>query len=132
MTLDPVWLTAEIVRAIHAESVKMFGGPAGMRDDGLLESGLERPRNAHAYQSDRSLFELAAAYTMGPIKNNPFVDGNKRAGLLAANAFLALNGYDFRPKEDDIVSMITGAAAGEVDATALAEWFRENSRCVDQ
>ncbi len=125
--MEPKWLTVDIVRALHAEGVARFGGTAELRDGGLLESGLERARNLHAYGDDPSHFDLAAAVCVGIVKNHPFVDGNKRAGALAAAVFLDLNGYDFRPPEVEVVTMIMGLAAGEIEEDTLARWISENS-----
>ncbi len=125
--MGPKWLTVDMVRALHAEGVARFGGSAELRDGGLLESGLERARNLYAYGDDPSPFDLAAAVCAGIVKNHPFVDGNKRAGALAAAVFLDLNGYDFRPPEVEVVTMIMGLAAGEIDERALARWITENS-----
>ena len=126
--MAPVWLTVAMVRAIHAEQLAIFGGGSGLRDEGLLESALERPHNLFAYGEQPSLFDLAAAYTLGIIRNHPFVDGNKRTGLLAGVAFLDLNGYDFTPEETDVVNVIMAAAAGEADETLVAEWFADYTR----
>ena len=125
--MEPKWLTKEIVLALHAESVAEFGGSPGLRDAGLLESALDRPRNLFAYGDEPSLFELAAAYCAGIVKNHPFVDGNKRAGDLAVRAFLRLNGYLYEPEEAEEVVMIVALAAGEIDADALAAWIAENA-----
>ncbi len=125
--MEPKWLTVDMVRALHAEGVARFGGTAEVRDEGLLESAVERARNLYAYGDDPSLFDLAAATCAGIVKNHPFVDGNKRAGALAAAVFLDLNGYDFRPPEVEVVTMIMGLAAGEIDEGALARWITENS-----
>lgn len=78
--MDPKWLTVAMVKAIQAQSVALYGGPGGIRDEGLLESALDRPRNLHAYGDDPSLYELAAAYCMGIIGNHPFIDGTSAAG----------------------------------------------------
>ncbi len=123
--MEPKWLTKEMVLAIHAEAVAEFGGSLGLRDAGLLESALDRARNLFAYGDDPSLFEFAAAYCAGIVKNHPFIDGNKRTGLLAARAFLFRNGHLFEPDERDEVIMIVALAAGEIDEVALAAWFAE-------
>ena len=125
--MEPKWLTVEMVRALHAEGVASFGGSAELRDGGLLESGLERARNLHAYGDDPSLFDLAAAYCTGIVRDHPFVDGNKRTGLLAAVAFLDRNGYRLAPDEAEIVIVIIGLAAGEADDTVLARWLADNA-----
>ncbi|MEO3431251.1 type II toxin-antitoxin system death-on-curing family toxin [Pelagibius sp. CAU 1746] len=125
---EPRWLTLTMVHALHSESVARFGGTDGTRDAGLLESALARPQHRAAYEEGVSLFALAADYCLGIVKNHPFLDGNKRSGILAAATFLSLNGYDFRPPETSVVQMIVALAAGEADAEALTAWFEEFSQ----
>lgn len=113
--------------ALHAEASAMFGGLAGVRDQGLLESALDRPRNLFVHEPAATIFEMAAALCHGVVKNHPFLDGNKRTGLLCARAFLFLNGWDFEPEEADEVGKIVALAAGRLDQAALATWFKDNS-----
>ena len=127
MTQSPKWLTKAMMDAIHDQSLIDFGGASGTRNSGLLESAIDRPRNLHAYVKDVTIPRLAAAYCFAIVKNHPFVDGNKRAGLLAGNAFLALNGYRFQPEETEIVHMILALAEGAIGEDELASWFSENS-----
>lgn len=122
---DIVWLTRELVQAIHARQLILFGGPGGLRDEGALESALGRPINRAAY-GEPDLAELAAAYAFGIAKNHPFIDGNKRAALLSLVVFLGLNEIDFEADEDDAVQMIRGLAAGEIDEAGLTRWIRDN------
>ena len=124
---EPRWLTMEMVRAIHEESLTLFGGAAGVRDEALLESAMAHPRSLFAYGASPTIHHLAAAYCSGIVRNHPFIDGNKRAGLLAARAFLFLNGYDFDPDEAEEVNFIVELAAGTLDEGALAEWFKSNT-----
>jgi death-on-curing protein len=124
---DIRWLTRRMVEAFHQESLARFGGASGVRDEGLLESALARPQNRAAYEDDATIFALAADYCFGIVRNHPFVDGNKRAGLLSARVFLALNGHRFEPDEAMTVEMIRGLAAGEVDNDALVKWLADNS-----
>jgi death-on-curing protein len=121
------WLTVEMVEAFHLESLARFGGADGTRDKGLLESALARPRNLHSYQPDADPFRLAAAYGAGIIRNHPFVDGNKRTGVLAAVVFLNLNGIELAFDEAEIVTMVFGLAAGEVGEDDLADWLRRSA-----
>ena len=123
---EPRWLTRQMVLAIHAEAVRRFGGLSGTRDDALLESALERPRNRFHYNPDSTLFELAASLGLGLIKNHPFNDGNKRTGLLAMRAFLFLNHYQLDPSEADEVETMVRVAEGSVSETMLAEWLERN------
>ena len=125
--MEPKWLTVDMVRSLHTVSAAGFGGTRELRDEGLLESALQRPRNLHAYGEDPTLFDLAAAYCAGIVKNHLFVDGNKRAGALAATAFLDLNGYDFRPPEAEVVTVIMALAGGELEENSLVRWFSDYS-----
>lgn len=124
---EPKWLSLPIALAIHAEASEMFGGISGVRDQGLLESAIDRPRNVLAYEPSATIFDLAAALCHGVVKNHPFLDGNKRTGLLCARAFLFLNGWDFEPQEADEVETIVALAAGRLDQATLAAWFKRNS-----
>lgn len=124
-----VWLASDLVQAIHAHQLKLFGGPPGLRDEGALESALGRPMNRAAY-GEVDLAELAAAYAFGIAKNHPFIDGNKRAALLALVTFLGLNGIDFVVDEAEAVIMIRGLAAGEIDESGLARWIRDSCPAV--
>ncbi|MBS0529413.1 MAG: type II toxin-antitoxin system death-on-curing family toxin [Proteobacteria bacterium] len=122
---EPVWLTREIVIAIHDEQLAIHGGAAGLRDEGMLESALQRPRNKWSYESGE-LPELAAAYAFGVARNHPFVDGNKRTSLLALYTFLGINGLDFIVPEADAAAIILSLAAGEVSEESLTRWIRDN------
>jgi death on curing protein len=123
----PKWLAKRMVQAIHDEAVEMFGGTAGIRDEGLLESALSRPQNRFAYETEATLFDLAASLCHGVCKNYPFLDGNKRTALLAARAFLFLNGLAFEPREVDEVENMVAVASGELDEVGIAAWFKEFS-----
>jgi len=121
------WLTSAIVTAIHDEAIYEFGGLAGIRDAGLLESALDRPRNRLVYEPKSTLFDLAAALCVGLAKNHPFVDGNKRTALLATRAFLFLNGRALEPGEEDEVLTMVAVAEGTLSERKLADWLRRNS-----
>ena len=123
---EPTWLQKKLVLAMHAETLHQFGGTAGLRDEGRLESALDRPRNRHAF-ADPSLFELAAAYGHGIVQNHPFVDGNKRTGLLAIRAFLFRNGYRLNPDEVEMVQIVERVAAGTTSEDELAHWIEQHS-----
>ncbi len=130
MTPEPKWLTVDMVLAIHDEQLAIFGGGEGLRDAGLLDSGLARAANRHHYDPDATLFELAAAYGIGIIKNHPFVDGNKRTGLISMHAFLALNGWNFDADQAEEVQVILALASGQMEEDELAGWIEANSRKV--
>lgn len=122
---EPEWLTADLVIAFHDEQLREFGGPAGIRDEGALESALGRARNRWAYEGG-DLPRLAAAYAFGIARNHPFVDGNKRAALLAVITFLGLNDVEFTASEAEAVVMIRDLAAGAIDEDVLSRWIADN------
>jgi len=122
---EPEWLDVNIMLAVHAEQLALFGGPDGVRDSGLLESALARPINKHAY-GETDLASLAAAYGFGIAKNHPFVDGNKRAAFASIVVFLGLNGIDLMVPPENATAIILSLAAGEVSEQSLARWIRDN------
>ena len=122
---EPFWLTRQIIIAIHDEQLAIHGGASGLRDDGMLGSALDRPKNKWAYES-ADLPELAAAYAFGIARNHPFVDGNKRTSLLALYTFLGVNGIDFIVPEAEAAAIILSLAAGEVSEESLTRWIRDN------
>lgn len=121
----PVWLGVEILIDLHAEQLALFGGPDGIRDQGMLESALGRPLNKFAY-GETDLAALGAAYAFGIARNHPFVDGNKRAAFGAMIVFLGLNDIDFLVPPEQATAMILSLAAGEVSEESLARWIRDN------
>lgn len=122
---EPVWLSTELVIAIHDEQLRLFGGPEGLRDRGALESALGRAPNRYHY-GGAGLAELAAAYGFGIARNHAFVDGNKRTAFLAIVTFLGLNGIEFDVPEADAVVAIRSLAAGEIDEDGLTRWIADN------
>jgi death-on-curing protein len=113
--------------AIHDRLLAEFGGLAGTRDEGLLESALARPHNVFHYGEDAGLFQLAASYCHGIVRNHPFIDGNKRTGFVVARVFLLLNGVRFSPAPGEPTQIIRALAAGEIGEAELARWFEANS-----
>ena len=122
---EPRWLTTTMVVAIHDEQLAIHGGAGGLRDAGLLDSALGRPRNKWEYEKTE-LPELAAAYAFSIARNHPFVDGNKRTALLAIYTFLGRNRIDFIVPEAEAAAMILSLAAGRVSEENLARWIRDN------
>jgi death-on-curing protein len=124
-----IWLERRDVEAFHAMQIAEFGGLAGLRDAGALESALARPRNLVAY-GNPSPFELAASYAFGIARNHPFVDGNKRTAFVAAIVFLEINGCAFRASEEDVVVTFLALAAGDLSEARLAKWIAANADCA--
>lgn len=117
--------------AIHDAQIAEHGGAAGIRDLGLLDSALARPRNAASYDSDASIPKLAALYALGVILDHPFVDGNKRVGLVLLELFLALNGFELRTSDAQCYEAIVSAASGEATEAEFSTWVEEHSAQAD-
>ena len=122
---EPFWLTRQIIVAIHDEQLAIHGGESGLRDEGMLGSALDRPKNKWSYEN-AGLAEPSAAYSLAIARNHPFVDGNKRTSLLALYTFLGVNGIDFNVPEAEAAAMILSLAAGEVNEDGLTRWIRDN------
>jgi len=120
------WIDRRALCLLHDESVAEHGGAPGLRDEGLLESALARPRNLVAYGAP-DVFELAAAYGVGLAKDHAFVDGNERVAFLAVGLFLALNGYRLRASQADATLTMFAVAAGSLDEAAFAIWLRQHA-----
>lgn len=120
---EPVWIDETDVYTFHQEMLALFGGLSGLRDEGLLQSALNRPQQLFHYE-EPSLFELAAEYAFGIVKNHPFLDGNKRAGFMAAALFLEANGLTFGASEEEVVIYTRSLAAGEIIAEEYAVWLK--------
>lgn len=127
MTL--VWLDKQALLLLHGESLAEYGGASGMRDEGLLDSALARPRHRFEYESP-DMHELAAAYGFGIAKNHPFVDGNKRAAFLATGLFLLLNGWRLEATQVDTTRMMLSLADGSLSEPAFAAWLRTQSKAT--
>jgi death on curing protein len=125
MSREPIWLLKSVVLALHDEQIAEHGGLEGLRDEGLLDSALARPRHAFAYR-DPSLFEMAAALAVGICKNHPFLDGNKRTSLVATELLLELNGFDLAASDAEIVSVWRSLAESSVTEAELAEWLERH------
>ncbi|MBC8026182.1 MAG: type II toxin-antitoxin system death-on-curing family toxin [Steroidobacteraceae bacterium] len=128
MKRTPNWLDKQALLLLHGESLTAFGGARGLRDEGLLDSALDRARNQFLYDPDVDLAAMAAAYGFGLAKNHPFVDGNKRAAFLGLGLFLAINGKRLRVEQLDAIATILALAAGEITEAQLTEWIRANIR----
>ena len=123
----PVWVLRETVLTLHEQSLAEFGGAAGIRDEGLLDSALGKPENLLAYGKP-TLFDLAASYGFGLVKNHPFIDGNKRTGFILGAGFLERNGYEFHASEAEAAVCTLALAAGEMSEVQYAAWLKANSR----
>jgi death-on-curing protein len=124
---EPLWLDRQDCLAIHEMMLAQHGGLGGVRDEGLLESALAKPRNLFAYGKP-TLAELAASYASGIIHNHPFLDGNKRTGFLLAATFLETNGLVFTAPEESVVERTLALAAGKLNPAGYAAWLKASSK----
>ena len=105
----------------------MYGGASRVRDEGLLDAALARPRNLWAYGS-RDLVELGAAYAVGVVRNQAFVDGNKRTAFLAMYTFLIRNGLEMIAREAEVATAMLELARGSLDESSFVRWLRDHTR----
>jgi len=125
---EPLWIEVCDALAIHDRLLALHGGAMGLRDQGLLESALARPRQHHTYAGTADIVALAALYTAGIVRNHPFVDGNKRTGFVIGVLFLELHGFDFKASEEDATQAMMGLPAGTLDESAYGTWLRANAK----
>lgn len=124
---EPKWVLEDVAKAIHGMLLSKHGGGEGIREIALLSSALNRAPQKFAYDSKTTIFELAAAYSFGIVKNHPFVDGNKRTAFLAGVIFLEINGYKFVASETEATVIFEGLAGNKVSESELSIWFKQNS-----
>ncbi len=123
------FLELDDVLALHAESIRRFGGSPGLRDAALLESALAMPRaTMFGELLHPTVHEQAAAYLFHMVKNHPFVDGNKRVGLAAALTFLGMNGLWVEATNQALVQLVLDGIAGTSAKADVAVFFREHAK----
>ena len=128
MPAEPIWLSKALVATLHQRQLAEHGGLAGVRDEGMLESALAKPRNRWAYASEDSDVEsLAAAYAFGLARNHPFLDGNKRISAVVCETFLELNGRLLTAENASLYVIFLRLAEGDLSEEQLADWLRANT-----
>jgi len=126
---EPIWVLTESVKAIHQRQLAEHGGRIGIRDLGLLESALARPKNAFLYSKGKSSIQsLAAIYAYAITKNHPFVDGNKRVALVVCMLFLKLNKWGVLASQETLHTAFWGLAAGNVSEENFILWLNSVSQ----
>ena len=124
--MTPVWVEEAVTIAIHSRQLAEHGGSDGIRDCGLLESALCRPKNQFAY-GNPTIFDLAAAYGYGITKNHPFIDGNKRTSYVMMRTFLRLNNYDIQASASEKYTIWMRLADNQIDEAELAQWIENKA-----
>ena len=113
---DCFHLTIDVVREIHDEALKRFGGLQGIRDENLLASAVLAPQSSFGGKSPfADLIDIAAAYLFYICRNHPFLDGNKRTAMMAAIVFLRLNGIEPAPDSGRWEKLMLDIAASKID-----------------
>ncbi|MDE1176888.1 MAG: type II toxin-antitoxin system death-on-curing family toxin [Edaphobacter sp.] len=127
---EPIWIEKPETLIAHSRQLAEHGGADGIRDEGLIESALGKPRNVFAYETDCDLPRLAASYAYGIARNHPFVDGNKRTALVVSVGFLLINGLRIVSTPEEKYFTFLGLADGTVSEEQLAQWFRTHAQAL--
>lgn len=126
---DPIWISRELVLAIHSRQLAEHGGADGVRDEGMLDSALGRPRNRFAYEDPTpDIPALAASYAFGIARNHAFVDGNKRTAAVVCETFLALNGLSLDATDVEMYPIFLSLAEGSLEEPELVAWLTAHTR----
>lgn len=123
------FLTLKEVIKFHDYQLFLFGGLDGIRDHNLLESALYNPQSS--FDGNflyKNIFEMAAAYAHGIIKNHPFFDGNKRTGTASAVTFLRYNRYKLTLTESELYSLAINIATSKTTPKKVATIFKKMSQ----
>lgn len=123
---EPIWIDEQDARIVHERLIVLHGGVPGVRDEALLRSALARPKQHAAYAELQDPIQLAAFYTAGIVKNHPFLDGNKRTGLVLGILFLELNGHAFAASQENAANAVLALAAGRMDEREYAAFLAAN------
>ena len=126
-----VFIPKHIIIYFHEQLIDLYGGTAGIRDEGLLDSALEQPKAMFggSYLHD-SLPKMAAAYGFHLCNNHPFIDGNKRIALVAMDTFLQKNVNEICASEKEVYEVIIKLASGDLTKEELTEWLKQNTKVV--
>lgn len=125
---EPIWIEPQDALALHDRLLALDGGAPDVRDLGLLESALARPKQHRVYGETSSIVELAALYTTAIVRNHPFTDGNKRTGFVVGVLFLELNGVSFTASEENAAQAVIALAAGEWSEADYAAFLTANTK----
>lgn len=126
--MDILFLDIDDVLLIHADQIARYGGNAAIRDKGLLESAVAMPRASFTGQfAHPDLYAMAAAYLYHIVMNHPFIDGNKRTGMVCAIVFLELNGIHVKPDHKAVVDFVLALALGKKNKHQAAAFLRSHS-----
>lgn len=127
--MEPLFLNLDEVLSLHEDQMRRYGGAAGVRDLGLLQSALGSAQATFGGSFlHETACEMAAAYLYGICRNHPFIDGNKRTAVAVALTFLEMNGVEIDAAEDDFYDLVIGVAEGKVSKSEVAVFLQSHSR----
>ena len=124
-----IWIPFEVALAIHEDQLAQYGGATGARDKGLLESALARPQNLASY-GEPDAAAIATAYAYRIVRNQPFVDGNKRTAFALVEVLLVRNGWRLEVDDLGCIEAMLSLAEGTIDEQTFANWMRVHARKV--
>jgi death-on-curing protein len=126
---DPVWVSTELALAIHSRQLAEHSGADGVRDMGLLESAIARPRQLLTYgDPPPDVATLAAAYAFAIGKNHAFIDGNKRTAYVVCRTFMILNSWDMIASREQRYAAFVAMASGGWNEPRFTKWIAANSQ----
>ena len=129
MSPEPLFLSVDDIKLIHARMVEEFGGMPGVADQGMLESAAAMPSAGFGGEFlHEGLPAMAAAYLFHICKNHPFFDGNKRAAVVAAEIFLNVNGMRLDTSNEKLRDLCLGIASGELSKDEAIAFFKRHVR----
>ncbi|MCQ2402545.1 MAG: type II toxin-antitoxin system death-on-curing family toxin [Lentisphaeria bacterium] len=132
MTSSPIFLTLSDVVEIHAYQLEHFGGIQGICDLGLLKSVVAMPMASFGeIMLHKDIYEMSAAYLFHIVNNHPFVDGNKRTGVMAALVFLDINEIGFNASDKELTDMVLRVASGQMHKLEIASFLKAHGVCLN-
>ncbi|MGF0520009.1 type II toxin-antitoxin system death-on-curing family toxin [Agrobacterium pusense] len=120
-----IFLDVKTVKQLHKMQIDNFGGIHGLRDEGMLDSALNRPINKAGYGGNH-VCDLAAAYLFGLARNHAFLDGNKRIAIVTAGVFLMENGFMIQTEEAHLYQFVMAVASGEIDEDGVSRFLKDH------
>ncbi|MRG64482.1 type II toxin-antitoxin system death-on-curing family toxin [Rhizobium pusense] len=120
-----IFLDVKTVKQLHKMQIDNFGGIHGLRDEGMLDSALNRPINNAGYGGNH-VCDLAAAYLFGLARNHAFLDGNKRIAIVTAGVFLMENGFMIQTEEAHLYQFVMAVASEEIDEDGVSRFLKDH------
>ncbi len=127
---EPKWINVSLIKMIHDQQIKEHGGLYGIRDEKLLLSALDAPKNNFYYSNDVSLNFLASKYVYTLANNHPFIDGNKRSAYICMRLFLKLNSSDIIASAEEKILLMINIASSKYSIKDINNWLDSHTTIV--